>query len=61
MPDSPVYMEINKHDTNGCYDSLGLCSDKDVNIRNGEKANGWAVRLYGDHSDLSFNGKVHNG
>jgi hypothetical protein len=24
-------------------------------------SNGWAVRLYGDHSDLTFNGKVHDG
>lgn len=24
-------------------------------------SNGWAVRLYGEHSDLTFTGKVHGG
>lgn len=28
--------------------------------RNGESDKGWAVRLYGSHSDKTFNGTIHN-
>jgi len=28
--------------------------------RNGEKSSGWAVRLYGQHSDKNFTGTIHN-
>ena len=33
---------------------------KELAVRNGENADGWAVRLYGDHSANGFNGSIHN-
>jgi hypothetical protein len=29
--------------------------------RNGVNSEGWAVRLYGSHSDKSFTGWIHDG
>ena len=37
-----------------------MCSKKQTHIRNGVNADGWALRLYGDHSDLTFSGSIHN-
>ncbi len=59
IPSTPCYFEIKKNHTNGCYDSFGVCTRK-TNARNGTTREGWAVRLYGDHSDLSFNGQIHD-
>ncbi len=53
-------MEIEKTHVNGCYDSLGVCSIKEVSVRNGENGDGWAVRLYGQHNELGFNCSIHN-
>jgi hypothetical protein len=55
------YFEIIKTHTNGCYDSFGVCTSKETSVRNGSNANGWALRLYGEHSDLTFTGTIHNG
>lgn len=59
--DKCSYFEVLKNHTSGCYDSLGVCKRRVVGTRNGKDANGWAVRLYGNHGDFSFTGKIHNG
>ena len=38
-----------------------MATSKSTVIRNGEDEKGWALRLYGDHSDLTFTGTVHGG
>ena len=47
--DKIVYFELEKVHSQGCYDSLGVCTQKLEGLRNGEDLNGWAVRLYGKH------------
>ncbi len=61
LPMNISYFEICKVHTNGCYDSFGVCTSKETSVRNGSNANGWALRLYGEHSDLTFTGTIHNG
>ena len=61
LPANSSYILIQKTHTNGCYDSLGLCTAKAENVRNGTDTNGWALRLYGNHSDLTFNGTIRDG
>ena len=36
LPIRPVDLEVIKEHTGGCYDSLGLCTDKLISKRNGE-------------------------
>ena len=60
MPNYPVYVEIIKEHTNGCYDSLGLCRVKSK-VRNGANDDGWALRIYGSHTDKTFSGAHHGG
>ena len=60
LPNKNCYFEINKHGEKDCYSSFGVCLKRDDTIRNGENQNGWAVRLYGSHSDLTFTGSIHN-
>jgi len=55
------YWEIQKDHLSGCYDSLGVSTDHSVfSYRNGENSSGWAVRLYGNHSDFNFTGSYHD-
>jgi hypothetical protein len=63
LPSSGIhYWEILKNHTTGCYDSIGLTTNYSLfNERNGLKSDGWAVRLYGDHSDKNFTGWIHDG
>jgi hypothetical protein len=45
----------------GCYDSVGVTTNHSLfSERNGTTSDGWAVRLYGSHSDVSFTGAIHN-
>ena len=45
MPDIPCYFEIYKELNEGNYDSLGVCSKRENDLRNGENDDGWAFRL----------------
>lgn len=58
--DKCCYFEILKGHQSGCYDSIGVCIKREDNTRNGVTDQGWAVRMYGSHSDLTFTGKIHN-
>jgi len=57
-----VYWEVKRSQVSGCYDSIGVTTVQSISSgRNGESDNGWAIRLYGSHSDFSFTGAHHNG
>lgn len=51
---------MQKNHTAGCYDSFGICTERVDGVRNGTTKNGWAVRLYGQHGDKTFTGKIHD-
>ncbi len=52
LPSFISYIELEKKETGGCYESLGVCTQKNSKVRNGENEHGWALRLFGEHTDL---------
>ena len=50
--------------TGGCYSSIGLCKKKIMTnqkyYRNGSNSDGWTVRTYGVHANLTYTGAWHN-
>jgi hypothetical protein len=64
ISDENFYFEV-KIKVGACYSAIGFTNEKSYldnsqQTRLGEDQNSWGLRVYGNHSDKSFSGAIHN-